>query len=434
MPKCTTVAIAGCGSRGYGAYSIHAKQMPDRMKIVAAADLIPERLERMAKEYDLPREMCFSSAEEMLKQDKLADVLFVCVQDRDHVRLAVEGIKKGYDILLEKPISPDLYECAQIVKVAKEYHKAVTVCHVLRYTPFYQKIKDLIDAGVIGEVANITAVESVGYWHQAHSFVRGNWRNSKETSPMILAKSCHDMDILLWLSGKKCKSVSSFGNTFLFRADKAPEGAALRCLDGCKCKESCPYDAEKIYLDNKATGFRQGNSQWPCDVLSMNPTEESLLQAIQEGPYGRCVYHCDNDVVDHQVVNMEMEDHSTISFTMCAFGQKVHRTIRVMGTMGQIEGDTEDFIIRCTPFGGETQVIDINALAKDTSLSGHGGGDAQLIRELFDQAQNPDAAKEPLTSVERSVESHFVALAAERSRLHDGVSIQMDNFVREFTE
>ena len=303
MGKRLKAAIAGLGSRGKDTYARAAKLFPDKMEIAAIADIDPAKVRAAAEEYRVKEEACFASAEELLAQDKLADVIVIATQDRQHVKHAVLALKKGYHVLLEKPISPDLAECRKLVKTARECGRQVVICHVLRYAPFYEKLKELIDAGAIGEIVSVMAVENVGWWHQAHSFVRGNWRNSELSSPMILQKCCHDMDILLWLTGKTCKSVSSFGDTYLFRKENAPEGAGRRCLDGCRAKEDCPFDAEKIYMDHKKYGVRSGNREWPLDVLTLHPTKESVMDALKSGPYGRCVYDCDNNVVDHQVVN-----------------------------------------------------------------------------------------------------------------------------------
>lgn len=247
---------------------------------------------------------------------------------------------------------------------------------------------------------------------------RGNWRNSNTTSPMILQKCCHDLDLLLWLTGKTCKSVTSFGNTYLFKEENAPEGAALRCTGGCKAKGNCPFDAEKIYLTNKKTGILEGNTGWPLDVLALHPDENSIRKAIEEGPYGRCVYYCDNNVVDHQVVNMEMTDGSTISFTMCGFTEDNSRYTKFMGTKGQIIADMGANLIKVTPFGKEEEVIDVSKLAED--FSGHAGGDHRLVSAFLNLVSGECEADDTITSVECSVESHYIALAAERSRVNGG--------------
>ena len=420
--KIVRIAIAGVGSRGKNAYGLELLNMKDRAKVVAVADIDPERLALAGDAHGVPDEMRFPSAEAMLAMPRLADAMLVCTQDRQHVPHAVAALKKGYDVMMEKPISPKLEDLQEITKVARENGRRVVVCHVLRYTPFFQTIKKTIDSGVLGEIVSIQALENVRYWHQAHSFVRGNWRREEDTSPMILAKCCHDLDYLVWLCGRKCERVSSYGSLMYFKKSNAPEGAALRCTQGCKAKESCPYDAEKIYLTNKDTGILCGNVEWPIDVLAENPTEEKIRHAIETGPYGRCVFHCDNDVVDHQIVNMQMEGGASLSLTMSAFTSIGGRTIKVMGTLGDLWGDMHENKIRIGVFGKEPQVIDLGKEEKD--FAGHGGGDRLLMEQFVDllQGKEPDGT---VTTLETSVESHLVALAAEKSRLGDGTSIEI---------
>lgn len=420
--KIVRIAIAGVGSRGKNAYGLELLNMKDRAKVVAVADIDPERLALAGDAHGVPKEMRFSSAEAMLAMPKLADAMLVCTQDRQHVPHAVAALKKGYDVMMEKPISPKLEDLQEITKVARENGRRVVVCHVLRYTPFFQTIKKTIDSGVLGEIVSIQALENVRYWHQAHSFVRGNWRREEDTSPMILAKCCHDLDYLVWLCGRKCERVSSYGSLMYFKESNAPEGAALRCTQGCKAKDGCPYDAEKIYLTNKDTGILCGNVEWPIDVLAENPTEEKIRHAIETGPYGRCVFHCDNDVVDHQIVNMQMEGGASLSLTMSAFTSIGGRTIKVMGTLGDLWGDMHENKIRIGVFGKEPQVIDLGKEEKD--FAGHGGGDRLLMEQFVDlmQGKEPDGT---ITTLETSVESHLVALAAEKSRLENGESIEI---------
>lgn len=420
--KIVRIAIAGVGSRGKNAYGLELLNMKDRAKVVAVADIDPERLALAGDAHGVPDEMRFPSAEAMLAMPRLADAMLICTQDRQHVPHAVAALKKGYDVMMEKPISPKLEDLQEITKVARENGRRVVVCHVLRYTPFFQTIKKTIDSGVLGEVVSIQALENVRYWHQAHSFVRGNWRREEDTSPMILAKCCHDLDYLVWLCGKKCERVSSYGSLIYFKESNAPEGAALRCTQGCKAKESCPYDAEKIYLTNKDTGILCGNVEWPIDVMAENPTEEKIRHAIETGPYGRCVFHCDNDVVDHQIVNMQMEGGASLSLTMSAFTSIGGRTIKVMGTLGDLWGDMHENKIRIGVFGKDPQVIDLGKEEKD--FAGHGGGDRLLMEQFVDlmQGKKPDGT---ITTLETSVESHLVALAAEKSRLENGESIEI---------
>lgn len=424
MKEYITVAVAGFGLRGK-TYSEFQKEGLVKMKVVAVADIDKDKVKEAAKKYDIAEENCFESAEEMLEHPRLADVIFVTTQDRQHVAQAIKAIELGYEVLVEKPISPDLEQCLELQKKAHEHNKIVTVCHVLRYTKFFEIIKNSIDSGKLGDIRTIQSIENVGYYHQAHSFVRGNWRNSIETSPMILAKSCHDMDIIQWLMGKKCKNISSFGSLSLFKEDKAPKGSTDRCLDGCKCKDTCPYDAEKIYITDKLTGIRNG-AQWPCAALVLNPNEDNVYEALRTGPYGRCVYKCDNDVVDHQVAIMEFEDGATADFTMTAFTEKCSRQIRIMGTMGEIIGDLETNIIKISIFGQESEIIDlINTKRRE---NGHSGGDEGLIRNSVDMFLDNNSNKN-LTSIDESVHSHVMALAAEYSRLNNGQRVSLKEFI-----
>ncbi len=426
MKKPITVAIAGLGNRGKDTYAQYQHIAPEDMKIVAVADIIREKVDIAKEEFNIPEEMCFNSAEEMLEQPKLADVMIIATQDRQHVGHAIPALEKGYHLLLEKPISPDLDECLRLLETAHKNNRIVTVCHVLRYTPFYSQIKKVLDEGTIGEIMSVQALENVMYWHQAHSFVRGNWKNDQETSPMILQKSCHDMDLFSWLINKKCLRVSSYGSLRHFNKENAPKGAALRCMDGCKAKENCPFDAEKIYVTNERTGIRHGKTDWPCNVLAQHPTEEKIYEAIKTGPYGKCVYACNNNVVDHQVVIGEFEGGATVDFTMCAFTSTGGRMIKIMGTNGDIIGNMETNTIRVCEFGKEPVIYDINKMAKD--LSGHGGGDNKMLHDFFELLADENNQKSVLTSIDVSVQSHVMALAAEQSRLHNGKSIELDEF------
>ncbi|MGM9662091.1 MAG: Gfo/Idh/MocA family protein [Oscillospiraceae bacterium] len=419
---CLTVAVAGMGSRGW-TYALCSEKYPEKMRVTAAADIRPGRLAMAKERFGIPEDRLFSSAEELLARPRLADILVISTQDRQHVPMAVAALEKGYHLILEKPISPEAGECAEILRAAEKAGRQVIVCHVLRYTPFYGKLKELLDGGAVGEVVAVQHVENVVYWHQAHSFVRGNWRRSDETSPMILAKCCHDFDLLLWLTGKHCRAVSSYGGTYLFRPEKAPAGAAERCLGGCQAKEGCPYDAEKIYITNAATGVAHGKTGWPCDVLADRPTEENIRAAIETGPYGRCVYACDNDVVDHQMVNLECTDGATLSLCMSAFTSRGGRDTKIMGTRGEIVANLSENTICVMPFGGEKTVIDVSALAED--FSGHAGGDTRMVEEFLDLVSGRSGPTVRTTSLRDSVESHFAALAAEKSRLEGGRSVPL---------
>ncbi len=417
------VAICGLGSRGKDTYAPVSEILPEQMVIAAIADPIEEKREYVRRRYNVPREMCFETGEAMFARGRLADVALICTQDQMHVGHAVAALKAGYHLLLEKPIAVTMDDVRLIEKTAREMNRSVVVCHVLRYAPFFERIRAAIEAGDVGEVTCIQALENVGYWHQAHSFVRGNWRNEAESTFMLLAKCCHDLDYLVWLTGQRCARVSSFGSLRHFRKEMAPEGAAARCTAGCRAKDDCPYDAEKIYLYNERTGILAGNKDWPCCILAQEPTEEKIRRAIEEGPYGRCVYHCDNDVVDSQIVNMEMEDGTLCQLMMTAFCEHGGRTIRVFGTKGCIEGDMESNTLRIRPFSKPETKIDVDLLHGDHK--GHGGGDGRLMAELLAMHGETGKPTPRMTTLEASGESHYIAFAAEQSRKNGGMAVEL---------
>ena len=419
------VAIIGLGSRGLNTYAPCAELFPEKMEIVAVADIRPERVELAKKLYNIPDGMCYDSGEALLEREKLADAAFICTQDRQHFGHASAALERGYDLLLEKPISPDEEECRKLVALAEKLGRRVSVCHVLRFTPFYGELKHLLDEKTVGEVVSVQHIENVVYWHQAHSFVRGNWRNSVESSPMILQKCCHDADLLVWLLGRRASKVSSFGGLYEFRPERAPEGSAERCID-CAVRESCPYDAEKIYLTNEGTGLLRGNKWWPVDVLASEPDEEKIRRAIAEGPYGRCVYRCDNDVCDHQVVNIEFEGGATAQLTMAAFTKRGGRDTVILGTRGEIIANLAEEKIHVMPFDGENYDVDIHAMTSD--LSGHAGGDTRLVEEFVELVGGGAEESVRTTTLAGSTESHYIAFAAERSRVEGGRVVDMKEF------
>lgn len=402
-----TAIVLGAGSRGC-AYADYSLTNPQELEIVGVAEPDEKKRVIFAEKYHVPLENCYSDWKEILAQPKMADAAFVCMLDHMHTEPAILALQKGYHVLLEKPMSNTREECIRIEKAAEESGKVMTVCHVLRYTAFYAALKKLIEEGKVGEVITVDQVENVGYWHQAHSFVRGNWRNSNETSPMILQKSCHDLDIITWLIDRPCIRISSFGGLRHFTAEHAPEGAPERCLMGCPHSESCPFYAPKIYLN--------GTAAWPVDVLTTDLTPEGITRALQEGPYGRCVYHCDNNVVDHQVVNMEYEGGITASFTMTAFTSEITRQLKIMGTKGEITADMEKKIIRLHRFGEEACEIPVEEAAGDEF--GHGGGDYGIMKNFISLL---NGTGENRTSAEISLQSHLMCFAAERSRLEHRV-------------
>ncbi|TDD27881.1 Gfo/Idh/MocA family oxidoreductase, partial [Nonomuraea terrae] len=345
-----------------------------------------------------------------------ADAVIIATQDRDHVEPALRFAELGYDILLEKPMGVSQEECHAIVSAAERSGAIFAVCHVLRYTPYTKTLKALLDAGRIGEIVSIQHLEPVGWWHQAHSYVRGNWRRTDESTFMLLAKSCHDLDWLVHLTGKRVTRVSSFGGLHHFRPENRPQNAADRCLD-CTAEPECPYSAIRLYLP------LAGREIWPLTALTDDVSEQGVRKALRTGPYGRCVYTCDNDVVDHQVVNMEFEGGTTAAFTMTAFTPSLHRQTRVFGTHGSIEGDGDrltvhDFVT------GRTEVVETRPPGDATARGGHGGGDEGLVEAFLTAVSTRDRSS-ILSSPTESLHSHLMAWAAERSRL-TGETVRTD--------
>lgn len=404
--KQITAVLIGAGARGQ-IYAQYAEEHPEELKIIAVADPRADRRERVYRKYGIAQDAQYDSWESLLAQPRMADAALICTLDAMHTKPALAALKLGYHVLLEKPMSSREDECRAIEAAAQQGGRVLAVCHVLRYTPFYQTLKQLITEGAIGTVASLTQIENVAYWHHAHSFVRGNWRNAEETSPMILQKSCHDMDILLWLVGRDCKQVSSFGSLRHFDAAHAPKDAPQRCLDGCPHREECPYYAPKLYLTE--------NIGWPVDMLTTDLSYEGRRKALLEGPYGRCVYRCDNDVVDRQVVNLEFDGGAVASFTMTAFTTDSARQIKITGTQGQIAADmgTNKIVLHRFDEACEREIP--VATPKESNNYGHGGGDYYLMRDFVRAVQS--GGKENLSSAHVSLQSHLICFAAERSRL-----------------
>ncbi len=400
--------MIGTGNRGTN-YAERAKENSPEFEMVAIAEPNPARRDYVQKLYNLPDSACYDDYREILSQPKMADMAIIATQDKMHFEPAMMAIEKGYHLLLEKPVAPTPEECVQIAEAANKKGVDVVVCHVLRFSPFFMTIKNLIDEGRIGNVVNIVHTERVGNAHMSHSFVRGNWRNSKTSSPMILAKSCHDMDILNWLIGKHCTRVQSFGSLTYFTRENMPEGAPEYCVQGCPAAESCPYDARRIYLKDRMFIQQATNKK--------NPTDEDILRAITETNYGKCVFQSDNDVVDHQVVNLEYEGGATVSFSMCAFNTGGRR-IRIMGTKGEIIGNMSDEYVTLFDFmTRESEQVMISGAVQDETINGgHGGGDGGIVRS-FVQFVAGEYEGNSITDIDTSIESHLIAFAAEEARL-----------------
>lgn len=416
------IAVLGYGGRGkiYAFLSRNLPQVKGKVKVVAVIDNNPEKLAQAKKVNKLDDDQVFLDYDEFLKSERKADVLFICTQDKQHYEHTMKALDAGYDIVLEKPVSPDIGECLAIEKKALELGRKIDVCHVLRYTNFYNKTKEVIDSGVLGDIIAIEMIENVGYWHYAHSYIRGDWRNTAESSPMILAKCCHDMDIATYLADSDCEYVASFGELKHFKKENAPEGAADRCLNGCKAKADCPYDVDKIYtkwFNRIPQPIR--STLWPYNRLVTDGkiNKASLRKALEEGQFGRCVYHSDNDVVDSQYTQMRFENGINCHLIMTAYSNRIYRQIRVRGTKGELIGDMSENKLYYKLFGKKKVNIRLPFLHK---FSGHGGGDEGMMRRFAKGALQTDISK--------SIESHLMSMAAEESRINDNKKVYIKDF------
>lgn len=420
--KIITVSIIGVGLSGGEAYGRYLYQAKDKYKITHLCDIDATKLEKYGNAFEIDKTRRFLT-EESFFQEKRSDLLVVATMEKTHIRIARKALSLGYDIMLEQPVSDEPDELRALVAEARRSGRKIMVCHVLRYSSMVRKLKELLSKGEIGNIISMDATENVVFWHEAHGFVRGNWRKSELTTSMVVTKCCHDLDLLQYFAGSKCMLVSSMGSLSFFKKENAPIEAAQRCTD-CPLMETCPYSAKKIYIDLW--------KQWgkPENVMPMNAltdtlplTEEALLKAVQEGPYGRCVFYCDNDVVDNQKIIMQFENGITATLKMEAFVKYGGRELRFFGTQGYLElNETRDLITLHRYFGSDETW-------KISSLEGK-DDHAFRVGRMIDNFYNVliGESEEIETSIDGAVESHYMAIAAEESRLSGGKLIEIEKY------
>ncbi|MEI9806697.1 MAG: Gfo/Idh/MocA family oxidoreductase [Bacteroidota bacterium] len=400
LSRPVTVILIGAGHRG-SIYADYAVKNPKEMNIVAVADPNPYRSQKIAHIHNIIPAHCFNSWEDVLSKEKFADAVIIATPDQLHTAPCLKALELGYDVLLEKPIAPTEEECRQILAKTKETGRIVGVCHVLRYTLYFRELKELLDAGMIGEVISIQHLEPIEYIHMSHSYVRGNWRNSKVATPIILAKSCHDTDIIRWLVDERSENVHCFGNLKWFKAANAPKGSTERCTDGCAVEHTCPYSALQIY-------YRDRKRLYVFDLPDdRHKWDKLIMQGLKTTNYGRCVYRMDNDQPDHLVVNILFEGGATAAFSMQAFVSYEGRRTRIMGSLGDINGDMESFTLTSFRTGKK--------LTWSMKTDAHGGGDHPMVKDWL-QAVGQQNSALLSSSIDVSVESHIMAFAAEKSR------------------
>ena len=413
-----TVSILGAGHRGADVYGQAMARFPKRFEVVSLCDLHQSKLDKYGAILNVPEERRFLNENEFFKERR-SDVIVIAAQDQDHVRHALKAIELGYDILLEKPISGKSEELYRLMDAANAKKTVILVCHVLRYALAVLKLKELLDAKKIGRIISIESIEKVGYWHYCHSFDRGNWRNSNETSPMILQKCCHDFDLLQWFAASKCETLSSVGDLTFFKPENKPADATERCLD-CPHKETCPFSTINLYI--KRWHMEGDKQKWPYNVITDKTiSEESLKEAMRNTRYGECVFNGHNNVVDHQEVLLQFENGITVTHSMMAFTADGGRLYSFYGTEGELIWDEQKEEIRLMRFGEREIVIDTKALGSQTS--GHGGGDDMIVKSFYDAVVSK--GKDASALINKSIESHLIAIKAEESRLEGGVRLKV---------
>lgn len=423
-----SVILIGAGLRGKH-YTNLMYDLSDKFKIVAVAEPIKSRRDYIKNKHNLSDDACFESYEEILAKPKMADLAIIATMDNLHYQPAMKAIELGYDILLEKPVAQTAEECAEIALAAEKHGVKVLVCHVLRYTPFFKKIKELVMDGTLGDIMSILHVEGVGNIHQSHSYVRGNWHSEAETTPMLLAKCCHDLDIIQWLLDEPCEKIQSFGKLSYFRNENAPVGAPKRCTDGgCPVESTCPYNSKKVY-------YESDDNFWVRPACTRNiakgdiPTDEEVMTALKTTDYGLCVFQANNDVVDHQTVNMQFKSGANATLTMNAFNRS-GRYIRIFGTKGELYAHMDNEYIDLYTFEDEKQTKITKTLIEESILGGHGGGDTGMIGELYDYLSDGYDGY-CAADINISVKNHLIGFAAEKSRHSDTVE-SLDEFFKSY--
>jgi predicted dehydrogenase len=405
LSKPIKAIVLGAGNRGniYGGYAL---QYPENLDIIGVAEPIELRINKYSEKHNIAKENQFKTWEDVFKKPKFADAIIITTPDNLHYGPCMKALAMGYDILLEKPISPSEQECKNILAMAKKTGRIVAVCHVLRYAPYFVKLKEIIGSGAVGEVMSIQHLEPISYWHMTDSYVRGNWHNSKATTPIILAKSCHDLDIIRWLMDKPISNIQAFGNLKWFKKENAPKGSTSRCTDGCTIEKECPFSAIQIY-------FRDRKRLKRFD-LPDNPEKhgEAIMEILKTTNYGRCVYKMENDQPDHYTTNMLFEGGATASFSMEAFTSYEGRRTRIMGTMGDVVGDMTSFEYTDFKTGKKTNWR--------SETDAHGGGDWRLV-ENWIKAVSEQKASYLTSTIDVSIESHVMGFRAEKSRLNNKV-------------
>lgn len=413
MSRPVDLVVIGAGGRGYHAYGRYARAHPGEVRFVAVVEPNEERRERFAEAHGVPYDAQFRTWEDLLARPQIAPAAVNTTMDRMHHASTLGLLDAGYDVLLEKPMATTPAECVELVHAAKQRGRILQICHVLRYAPFFRTVYDTVSSGRLGDIVSFQWNENLVYWHFAHSFIRGNWGNSQRSGPMILTKCCHDLDLLVWMLGRP-ESLSSSGSLTHFTADRVAADVPERCTDGCPRAAECPYYAPRIYIERTP-------GPWARDPVSLDHSEAALRRGLETGPYGRCVYHADNDVVDHQVVLLRYPSGLSATLTMQGSSPVEGRTLRIDGTRASLFGNEPRKELELHDhLTGKCEKLHV-----PVPEGGHGGGDAGVLRDF--SAAVASGGRDVLTSAEESLVSHLLAFAAEEARISQSI-VKMDDY------
>lgn len=408
------VVIIGSGLRGMYTYAKFIKNNSNICEIVGVVEPKKGRLELFSNEYNIQDKYCFESIEDFFKCEKIADAVIIATKDDMHYELAKIALEIGYEVLLESPLANTLDQIVHLNELSNKYsERTFMVSNELKYTPFFYRLKEIIESKELGQLISIQYNKNIGYFDFIHDHVRGSWRNSSDTSPLILSKGCNDIDILLYLTESACEKISSFGNLNYFNSRYHTEDMSENCFN-CKVEESCPYSSKKIYIDKN----RNINT-----AVHINPTKENLTEILQKGPYGRCVYKCDNNVVDNMASILQFENGTTATFNLSAFTKESDINIKLMFSRGEVEGSFINNEIKLRKFGQDEATVIIPCNSSEINNFGIN----ELIKDFVKAIKNKDSSMIKC-NVKDSIESHIIAFAAEYSRISDEVIYLKDFF------
>ncbi|MGV9199019.1 MAG: Gfo/Idh/MocA family oxidoreductase [Promethearchaeia archaeon] len=449
-----TAVMMGAGTRGRHAYGAYGQRHPKRINFIAIAEPDIGKREKFQEEHNISDELAFKTWEDLLDQGKIADAAFICMGDRLHYEPAMKAMDLGYHLLLEKPIAPTLQQCQDLENKANQTGVIVQVGHVLRFHPFWKKVNEVIKSGRIGDVIHYEHSENVSYWHFGHSYVRGFYKNKAESNPLILAKSCHDLDLMYWNLGEP-QEVKAMGDLTFYKEENAPADAPDRCTDGCPHAEECAWYAPRLYMrgeelirigtesDSRLLRFGANlalnhrkfvkflsffiprlrtvlNWQYfPAIALGADLSPEAKMKALREGQFGKCIYKCGNDVVDHIVATFQFPSGTTGTLTVHGLSEHEGRELRIFGTKGTLRGYFRHYgeKIWVTDFRYRNEEV---VYESGASLESHGGSDFLLMDQFTAVLLGEKTAEEAgLTTLSSAMESHYMGFAAQNSMEED---------------